>query len=158
MDERVTRLRTPEECEQFILNVADRFSELVREAHRRAVELRAEAHGAKSAVELESLRAVYAYEKALSQTRGKTVRAVRTWQMIKRHGIIKAVEKAVDRRQTTAGYKVLVAMGMKDLLFEAVVCRHPEVFSPSALKRSQERLKEWNVGGTEASDTAPATG
>ena len=63
--------------------------------------------------------------------------------MIKRHGIIIAVERAVNRPQETAGYKTLVDMGMQDFAFEAVVCRHPNVFSPEALKRSQERLKEW---------------
>ena len=150
MDERVTRLTTPEECEQFALNVANRFPELARQAHRRAVELKAATHDATSAAEIEALQAVYAYEKVLSDTRGKTVRASRTWQMIKRHGIIKAVERAVDRKEVTAGYTALVAMGMQDFAFEAVVCRHPSVFSPSALKRSQERLKEWDAGNAEA--------
>jgi hypothetical protein len=127
------------------LNVADRFPELAREAHRRAVELRAVRHGGTSAAELEALQAVYAYEKVLSDKRGRTVRASRTWQMIERHGIITAVERAVDRKQVTAGYMALVAMGMQDFAFEAVVCRHPDVFSPGALERSQERLKEWTV-------------
>ena len=149
MDERVTRLRTPEECEQFALNVADRLPPLAREAHRRAVELRAAAHGATSTAEREALQAVYAYEKALSAQRGKTVRAARTWQMINRHGIINAVERAVNRKEATAGYKALIAMGMQDFAFEAVVCRHPSVFSASALKRSQERLKEWDAGNAE---------
>ena len=63
--------------------------------------------------------------------------------MIKRHGIIIAVERAVNRPKETAGYKALVDMGMQDFAFEVVVCRHPSVFSPEALKRSQDRLKEW---------------
>ena len=66
--------------------------------------------------------------------------------MIERRGIIKAVERAVDRKEPTAGYKALVAMGMQDLAFEAVVCRQPNVFSPAAVSRSQERLKEWEAG------------
>jgi hypothetical protein len=150
MDERVARLETPEECEQFAVNVADRMPELTLAARRRAVELRAALHGATSDAEREALQAVYAYERVLSEKHGKTVRAVRTWQMIKRHGIIKAVERAVDRPDETIGYTALIEMGMSDFAFEAVVCRHPSVFSADALKRSQERLKKWdNVAETE---------
>ena len=149
MDERVTRLKTPEDCEQFALNVAESHPELAWQAHRRAVELRAEAVGGKNEAELEALQAVYAYEKVRSQMKGRTVRATRTWQMIKRHGIITAVERAVDRKQATEGYKTLAAMGMRDLAFEAVVCRHPDVFSPAALKSSQERLQQWESDAPE---------
>ena len=147
MDERVARLRTPEECEQLALNVIDSLPELAQEARRHAVELRAEQHGAATAAEREALQAVYAYERVLREKRGKTVRASRTWQMIKRHGLITAVEKLVKRKNVTTGYKALVEMGMSDFAFEAVVCRHPSVFSPEALKRSEQRLKEWSDAG-----------
>lgn len=100
-DVRVTRLKTPAECEQFAINVATRLPELARAAKRRAVELRAAEHGASSDAEREALAAVYAYERALSEKRGKTIRASRTWQMIKNHGIIGAVERAVDRKDST---------------------------------------------------------
>lgn len=146
MDERISRLTTPEECEQVASNVASRLPELAREARRRAVELRAEAYGAKTVVEREAIEAVYAYEKVLSMAKGKNIRASRTWQMIERHGIIEAVERAVNRPKETTGYRALIDMGMQDLAFEAVICRHPGSFSPEALKRSQERLKEWQTG------------
>lgn len=149
MDDRIARLTTPEECEQVALNVESRLPDLAREARRRAVELRAAAHGAKSDAEREALEAVYAYEKVLSSIKGKNVRASRTWQMIKRHGIIIAVERAVNRQKETAGYKALVDMGMQDFAFEAVVCRHPSVFSPETLRHSQERVKEWQTGEVE---------
>ncbi len=125
MDERVARLKTPDECEQFALNVQARLPELARAARRRAVELRAGSHGAVSAAEREALEAVYAYERVLSMKRGKKIRASRTWQMIERHGIIGAVERAVSRSAETAGYTALVEMGMQDFSFEAVVVRHP---------------------------------
>jgi len=153
MDNRISRLTTPEECEQLALNVEARLPELAIEARRRALELRAAAHGAASDAEREALAAVYAYEKVLSVKGGKNVRASRTWQMIKRHGIIKAVERAVNRPNETAGYKALVDMGMQDFAFEAVVCRHPTVFSPEALKRSRDRLKEWQPVQSESEKT-----
>ncbi len=38
MDERVAGLETPEQCEQFALNVADRLPDLALAARRRAIE------------------------------------------------------------------------------------------------------------------------
>ena len=58
MDERVARLKTPEECEQFAINVSKRLPDLAKAAMRRAVELRAALHGASSDVEREALEAV----------------------------------------------------------------------------------------------------
>lgn len=153
MDERVARLVTPDECEQFALNVQTRLPELAKEARRRAVELRAASHGASAAVEPEALEALYAYERVLSGKAGKEVRASRTWQMIKRHGIIEAVERAVNRDHDTVGYRALVEMGMKEFAFEAVVLRHPELFSKEAVARSDSRLKAM-AGGANGSSIA----
>ena len=160
MDERVTRLETPEECEQFAINVAARLPDLALAARRRAVELRAAQHGASSVAEREALQAVYAYERALWKKHGRVVRAQRTWQMIERHGIIKAVERAVTRPDETAGYTALIEMGMPDFAFEAVVCRHPTVFSAEALKRSQERMTERrkSIGAEQAGPGYPSQG
>ena len=148
MDEVIAKFTTPESCEQFALNVEARFPERAREARRRAVELRAAAHGASNDAEREALEAVYAYERVLSGARGRKTRASRTWQMIERHGIIAAVERVVARSNVSAGYEALVKMGMEDMAFEAVVLRHPDVFSPKAVARSKERLHELAVPTT----------
>lgn len=142
MDDIVQRLKTPEECERLAQNVQDIDPTMALQARRRAVELRAAAHGAKTIAEQEALRAVYAYERALSAKRGRATRASRTWQMIKRHGIIPAVERAVNRNEETSGYKVLTEMGMQDFAFEAVITRHPELFSPEALARAKVRIQD----------------
>lgn len=142
-DELILKLKTPEDCEQFAINVEKRGkSDLARAARRRAVELRALKHHAKTDAEREALEAVYAYENALSQGAGKRIRATRTWQMIERHGILAAVERVVSRPTETKGYTTLVEMGMEDKAFEAVVLRHPEAFSPEAVERSRMRLAE----------------
>ena len=139
----VAKLKTPKECEQFAINVDARGKpELASAARRRSVELRALEHHAGSDVEREALEAVYAYERVLSETAGKKVRASGTWQMIKKRGLIPAVEHVVSRREETTGYTALVKMGMEDMLFEAVVDRHPEAFSEAALERSRARLRE----------------
>ena len=144
MDDRVKRLRTPEECDIFAKNAeAMGRPDLASQAKRRRVELQAESSGADSAAEREALQAVYAYEEVLSQKNGRRTRATRTWQMIQRHGIIEAVERAVNRSVETQGYRALIEMGMEDLAFEAVVSKHPHLFSEDAVKISRERLKAW---------------
>lgn len=85
---------------------------------------------------------MYAYEEVLSTKRGRRTRAARTWQMIKRHGIISAVERAVNRKEETLGYSTLIEMKMQDFAFEAVVLRHQELFSPETVDRAKVRMGE----------------
>ena len=146
MYEDIAKLKTIEGCEQYALNNEARSPELARAARRRAVELRAAEHGATRPIERELLEAVYAYERVLSRKRGKKTRASRTWQMIDRHGIIKAAEAVVSRKVDSAGYSSLVAMDMQDMAFEAVVLRHPESFSAEAVAQSEERMHQWTPG------------
>ena len=144
MDERIARLDTPEACERFAKNAEARgHPELAREARRRATEIRAAQHGADLEVEKEALQAVYAYEEILTQKNGKRTRASRTWQMINRHGILRAIERAVDRESDATGYLTLVEMDMTDLAFEAVVLRHPDHFSSDTVERAKQRLRDW---------------
>lgn len=141
MSDVVSKLKTPEECAIFEKNVTERgHLDLAVAARKRAIELRAQAHGARSDVERECLEAVYAYERVLAANRGKNVHASRTWQMIKRRGIIGAVERAVNRKSETAGYRALVDMGLGDYAFESVILRHPSLFSAAAVDRSKARL------------------
>lgn len=108
MDATIARLDTPGKLEQFAINVEAHSPRHAQAARRRAVELRAAAHGAKSSVERECLEAIYAYERAETQIRGRTFRASRTWPMIERRGIIPAVEFVVTRRNETTGYRILI--------------------------------------------------
>ncbi len=143
MDERVARLKSPKDCEQFAKNVEARLPELAREARRRAIEVRAAEHNAQSEAEREALQAVYAYEEGLTATNRRKTRAPRTWQMITRHGIIEAVERAVDRADDASGFTALMNMGMADLAFESVVIRHPGVFRSETVARAKARLDKW---------------
>jgi hypothetical protein len=143
MDPTFARLETPDECDQYAANVTTKFPELAQEARRRGIELRAAAHGAKNTAEREALAAIYAYEEALFVKHGKRLKAAYTWRKIKKDGIIKAVEHVVSQRLDPGGYKTIREMGLKDLTFEAVVLRHPTVFSAKAVERSKKRLEEW---------------
>ena len=146
MDKRIEKLKTPEQCVIFARNATDKNRpDLAEQARRRAVQLRAGALGAESEAEKEALQAVYAYEEVLTKKNGKKTRASRTWQMIDRHGIIKAVERAVNRNAETQGYTALVEMGLEKFAFEAVIARHPELFSDEAVKISRERITQWKT-------------
>ena len=144
MDKRVRNLKTPEQCEIFARNATERDRpDLADEARIRAVQIRAEAYGAQTDAEIEAIQAIYAYEEVLTQKNGKRTRASRTWPMIKRYGIIGGVERAVNREVEAQGYTALVEMGLEDFAFEAVILRHPDVFSDEAVERSKKRLSEW---------------
>jgi hypothetical protein len=137
----VSKLKTPEECATFEKNVTERGRpDLAVAARKRAIELRAQAHGARTDAERECLEAIYAYERVLAANRGKHVRATRTWQMIDRHGILEAVERVVKRKDDTAGFRALIDMGLQDYAFEAVILRHPSAFSAQAVEQSKVRL------------------
>lgn len=141
MDELIAKLKTPEECIIFEKNVTERGRpDLALAARKRAVELRALRHGATTEVERQCLEAIFAYEQVLSEKNGKKTRASRTWPMIERHGIIEAVERAVNRKDEAMGYTALLKMGLENYSFEAVILRHPNSFSSDVVQRSQERV------------------
>ncbi len=155
MDDRVARIKTAEDCEKFAKN-ADRLGrpDLVAEARAHAVKLKAQAYGetagavlAASDVEQECIEAIFAYEQQLTRKNGRKTRATYTWQMVKRHGIVEATERAVGRESTVEGYQTLTSMGLKDFAFEAVILRHPDVFSDEGVVRSKERMAEWAEAG-----------
>ena len=146
MDKRIQNITTLEDCSRFAAN-ATRLGrpDLADEARKRAVELRAESYGADTDAEKECLQAIYAYEEVLSDKNGCRTSDARTRQMIKRHGILKAAERAVNRDQETAGYKALTEMGLQEFAFEAVILRHPDLFSPDVVAISKLRLQEWEA-------------
>lgn len=147
MDERVLKLKTPEHCEIFQKNALERDRpDLAEQARIRAVQLRAEQHGAESNAEKECLEAIFAYEEALTRRNGRRTRATRTWQMINRHGLLEAVQRSVNRPTETQGYRTLAEIGLQEFAFEAVVLRCPELFNQQTIDLSRKRLSDWETG------------
>ena len=146
MDDRIKKLKTPEECEIFARNATNQNRpDLATLAKRHGVELRAVAYGAASDAERECLEAIYAYEEILFAKHSKRIRASRTWQMIKRRGIIAAIEQAVDRPDGTVGFVALQEVGLDNYAFEAVILRHPTHFSDGAVERSRLRMAQFRA-------------
>ena len=147
MNDIISTLKTPEECETLEKNATERNRpDLAVAARKRALELRAREHGANSDVERECLEAVYAYERVLSKRSGKNTKAGRTWPMIKKYGILPAVERAVNRPAETSGYRALLEMGLERYAFEAVILRHPSSFSAETIEHARSRVKERGPG------------
>lgn len=133
MHELVLRIKDPELCYVFATNARRRgHPELALQAHRRAVDLRADEYPTDSEAELAAVRSVFAYEEALSHARGKRTRATGTWQLIRRHGLLAAVHKRLDARNGDDVLPALKELGMEDYSFEAVRDAHPDVFSQQA--------------------------
>jgi len=143
MDEMIELLKTPESCEQFARNVELRQPERAQQARRKAVKLRAESEGATNAIEQACWEAVYAYERTLYKRWRRAVPASYTRRMISELGILPAVDRTVLKKKETKGYQALVAEGMQDMAFEAVVLRYPDAFSDRAVAQSKERMAAW---------------
>jgi hypothetical protein len=133
MHELVLRIKEPELCYVFARNARRRgHPELALQAYRRAVDLRAESHETESEVEHNAVRAIYAYEEALSFHKGKRTRATGTWQLVNRHGVLPALFKRLNSRDSEEVLPVLKDLGMEDYSFNAVRAAYPDAFSKMA--------------------------
>ena len=143
MDERVAKLKTPEECAAFAKNaVRLNQPELVVQSRQKAVELRAAAYGATTEPERLCIEAIFAYEEILAAKHGRRQTAGRTWPMVKEHGAINAAERAVNRKDATIAFDALKEAGLERYAFEAVILRHPQLFSESAVAISRQRMAD----------------
>jgi hypothetical protein len=133
MHELVKRIKQPELCYVFARNARrNGHPELAIQAYRHAVDLRAEEYQAVSPVETAAIRAIYAYEEALSYSKGKRTRATGTWQLVNRHGVLPALHKRLQSRTGDDVEPVLKELGMEDYSFRAVVEAYPEAFEAAA--------------------------
>ncbi len=133
MHELVKRIKQPELCYVFARNARrNGHPELALQAYRHAVDLRTEEYRAASAVETAAIRAIYAYEEALSYSKGKRTRATGTWQLVNRHGVLPALHKRLQSRTGDDVEPVLKELGMADYSFRAVAEAYPEAFPAAA--------------------------
>jgi hypothetical protein len=143
MDPTVARLENSAECEQFAINVAAKFPELALQARRRSFQFQAATHGEVSEVESACLQAIYASEQAIRQTSGKKGIGRRPWTIVKRLGIFPAVEKlAAEASVAKVAASTLIASGLPELTYDAVILRFSESFSTSAVNGARRRSPE----------------
>lgn len=133
MHELVSRINEPELCYVFARNARrNGHHELALQAHRRAVDLRAQQHETANEAEAAALRAIYAYEEALSYGKGKRTRATGTWQLVNRHGLLGALSKRLSSGRLEDVRPILIELGMEDYSFAAVYAAHQQHFESLA--------------------------
>ena len=133
MHELVKRIKQPELCYVFAKNAKrNGHPELALQAYRHAVDLRAEQHEAANDAEAAAIRAIYAYEEALSYSKGKRTRATGTWQLVNRHGVLPALSKRLLSSAGDDVQPVLKELGMEDYSFRAVAEAYPDAFEAVA--------------------------
>jgi hypothetical protein len=133
MHDLVKRINDPKLCYVFAQNAISRgHPELATQAYRRAVDLRAEQHATDSEAEHAAVRAIYAYEEALSFRKGKRTRATGTWQTVNRKGIFSALTQRIQSTATTNVESVLKELGMEDYSFAATAKAYPDTFLAEA--------------------------
>lgn len=147
MDERVAKLKTPEDCLAFMANARTLGrDDLAREALRHAVALRVKAHPSNSAVEAECIEAVCAYEQALAAKHGKRAKASPTWTTIRKVGALRALDKVVSQADDAGREAALREAGLEKFAYEHVISRHTAEFSFEAVENSRRRIAQWKKG------------
>jgi hypothetical protein len=133
MHDLVKRINDPKLCYVFARNAVDRgHPELAIQSYRRAVDLRTQTHETHSEAEEAAVRAIYAYEEALSYAKGKRTRATGTWQLVNRKGLLPALAQRIESRTTPDILPILVQLGMEDYSFAAAMKAHPKAFKAAA--------------------------
>ncbi len=133
MHELVARIKVPELCYVFARNANRKgHPDLALQALRQAVVLRADQHEPQDDTELAGLRAIYAYEEALSHIKGKRTRATGTWQLVNRHGLVAAIGKRLAARSSPEVTAALEELKLADYSFDAIHEAYPEAFKRAA--------------------------
>ncbi|ARC88052.1 hypothetical protein [Rhodovulum sp. MB263] len=145
--ERIAILDDPEKLRRFIDNAGRLGAVAVEQAaFRRLCEILPSAR--RGTVEHDVWRSIHALEEMLKAERGTTVRLSRTRQKISKDGEVKTVMDLVLRATPSEGFQMLIDRGHPELLFEAVVLRHPEAFGDDVRQAANDRLG--NAGGAAA--------
>ncbi len=64
----------------------------------------------------------------------------RTMPMLEPHGYVRTIERLVTTRTPSLGFTTLVENGQQELTLEAIVLRHPMMFSAEARESAGARL------------------
>ncbi len=153
MEKLIERLASVDDCKNFINNALENGKpEYVQPTRIRMLEILAGMHSHSNVVEQECLKAIYAYEMVLSDKNQKKTRASRTWQAVKKHGVIMAVQSFVEKSQDSSGFALLKSLGLIEYSFENIILKYPDYFSVVAFQSASEKVRKIAQTSTGKSD------
>jgi hypothetical protein len=137
--ERINALNDPDRLRTMATNARANGSVSVeRAAFQRLCEVQPAAKS--GTVEHDVWCSIYALEELIRAERGKTIRLSHTRQKIAKDGEAKTVADLTLKATASEGFHLLIKMGHPELLFEAVVLRHPLVFDQTVRDAAVDRL------------------
>jgi hypothetical protein len=83
---------------------------------------------------------IAAFELLLTERNGRTTRASRTRQKLKKDGVRKLLADLALKPTPSAGFFTMVENDMADLTFEHVVIRHSDQFDEELVTAARRRL------------------
>ena len=140
----VSRCEDLEKLKSLIKNARDRGESVVADAaFRKLISLvPSEQPGT---VEHDFWQTIHAFEYALTEERGKTIRLSRTRQKVDRVGVVQTLRDWALSNKETDGFKMLLDREMPELTGEAIVLRHPGRFDPQVLAAARHKLAHAGV-------------
>lgn len=116
------------------------FPDLAVAARHRYVQLAALAELTSTDAERAAYECLCACELANLRKYKRRVPCNRTRSAAKRLGIIKTIERVVDRPKQSSGYVLLVELGLETFTFERVVLKYRQLFSQRTVRRAWKRV------------------
>lgn len=85
------------------------------------------------------------FEELLTKANGRTSRAARTREKVKRVGVVRTLDDLAASSKPSEGFRRLVDAGLSDYLFEYLVLEHADRFTPKAVEAAGNRLTNHNL-------------
>lgn len=143
----ISKCDDPEMLRSWIANARKKGDqEIIAAAFRRLISI--VPNEKPGSVEYDFWQMINAFEFALREEHGKTVRLSRTRQKVKRDGVIETLKDWATKPNETSGFAMLIELGMPEYTGEAIVLRHPDKFDAKTIGAAQMRLTKAGINTT----------
>lgn len=114
-------------------------------AFARTCSLVATRFSAETEAERDAGEAIAAYEWVLSEKNDRKTYATRVRRMVKQHGILSAIARAVSNGEKSLGLRILADRGQLSYAFENVVLRHPDAFDADIVATARQTMDAFST-------------
>ncbi len=140
MNKIIKNIKLVKLCKVYEKNAIGRgYYDLAKQARQRSVEIRVQEYGSKNNVEFQCLSALFSYDDAMYKY-DKTAYKGKILPIIKKYGIVRAVENLINHLYEPNYFKILIEMGLEAHSIESVVVNFPIVFSTTAVLKAHQCL------------------